>query len=154
MTISNGTLVFFKRAKTVVHGGKKKEVEFEGLGYGVFLGHVPPFMPAPPLPIVRAALGGCGYVLLDDVKEFLGEAVMADFLKQWQAKYTKLIDEIAKKAIESGAIKLVGPDGQPIKKEPPKLTALHTPKGLIPEGPPTPFLERIEQTKELLKGDE
>jgi len=113
--ITPGSVVFFKRAKSIAHGGKKKEFEFAGHGYGVILGLVPPGAPPPPIEIIIANLGAIGYGKLDDIKEFLGDEASELFQSRWQAKYMALIEAVAQKALAEGALKLVGPDGKPVK---------------------------------------
>lgn len=117
--IKNGDVVYFKRARAVLHGGKKKEMEFDGHGYGIFLGHVPDFMPPPPKEIVLSAMGAIGFVSWDDLTELVGKETVEKIIPQWQEKYTKAIDKLAKEAVDSGRLKILGPDGKPIqvKKE-------------------------------------
>lgn len=112
--ISNGTVVYFKHAKTTTTGGKKRLFEFQGLGFGIFLGHVPPLFPEPAREIIISAMGQIGYISFDDITEFAGKEMGELLIQKWTDKYTKILAELGKKALESGKIKLVGADGKPV----------------------------------------
>ena len=81
-----GDVLFFKQARR----STKRSAEtgtFKGFGFGVYLGHVPPFAKDPDQGILRRLMGSIGYVLFDDVGEFLGNEAGAECVKKFEAKY-------------------------------------------------------------------
>jgi hypothetical protein len=58
--MKNGDVVFFKVAKKGSHR-KAQSVEFKGHGFGVLLGHVPPFQKDPPPEHLIRLMGTIGF---------------------------------------------------------------------------------------------
>lgn len=114
MNFQPGDLIFFKKAKKETHR-RAAEGAFKGHGFGVMLGHVPPFGKDPePFMCVRL-MGSIGYVSFDDIGEFLGNEIGAKVLAMFEAKYYA-----AEKALEAAAeepSKLILPP----EKETPKI---------------------------------
>lgn len=84
--MKNGDVVFFKRAK---EGSARKapEVQFKGYGFGVMLGHVPPFAKDPPPEHLLRLMGTVGFVSFDDVGEMLGPESGHQLIKKFEDKY-------------------------------------------------------------------
>ena len=82
----NGDVVFFKSAKK---GSARKAPEgrFKGYGFGVLLGHVPPFQKDPPAAELLRLMGSIGFVSFDDVAEFLGNEFGAQCVTKFEDKY-------------------------------------------------------------------
>lgn len=81
-----GDVMFFKTAKKESRRNAK-EMKFKGHGFGVFLGHVPPFMPDPdPAQLIRM-MGQIGFLTFDDVATFLGDEMAAKCVKMYEDKY-------------------------------------------------------------------
>lgn len=108
-----GQVVFFKKSRA---GSARKapEVEYKGHGFGLMLGHVPPFQKDPPLEHILRILGSLGFLTFDDVGEFLGNEAGALVVKKYQEKYygeaTAEAEEAAK---PSGLILPEGIDRMP-----------------------------------------
>lgn len=92
-----GNLVFYRKAKNEPNGGSKNEIEFNGHGFGVHLGSLPYFFGSPTKDSVRAALGGIGFVLIDEIEEFLGKDARKIFIEQWIEKYELILNGNEKK---------------------------------------------------------
>lgn len=84
--MTNGDIVFFKKAKASPHR-KAPEVMFKGQGFGLLLGHCPPFAQTPPKEFVIKLIGSIGYLSFDDVVEFFGPEIGAECVKKFEAKY-------------------------------------------------------------------
>lgn len=122
-----GDAVFFKKGKKDT---KRKSIEgtFKGYGFGVFLGHVPPFQKDPPLEHLMRLMGTIGFLTFDDVGEFLGTEHAAKCVQMYEDKYYPKIE--VKKAEETTEEKqiempkelipptptLIGMDGKPLSK--------------------------------------
>ena len=100
----NGDVVFFKSAKK---GSDRKALEgrFKGYGFGVLLGHVPPFQKDPPASELLRLMGSIGFISFDDVAEFFGNETGAQCVTKFEDKYYgKVIFQL-------------GPDGKPLLDE-------------------------------------
>jgi hypothetical protein len=84
--MKNGDVVFFKNAKS---GSARNapEVQFKGMGFGVLLGHVPPFQKDPPPDQLLGMMGQIGFLSFDDVGEFLGNESGAACVAKFEDKY-------------------------------------------------------------------
>ncbi len=76
--MKNGDVVFFKMAQDSSHPRKSKKIQFKGMGFGVFLGHVPPFQKDPPPEHLLRLMG---------VAEFLGDEMGAKCVQMFEDKY-------------------------------------------------------------------
>jgi hypothetical protein len=136
--MKNGDVVFFKKAKDS-SARRAPEVMFKGHGFGILLGHVPPFAKNPPAAFVIGQLGSIGYLSFDDVIEFLGQEAGATCVAKFEDKYMpKAADPNAPELplaeqsmgpehdrredeiVTPPARKLVGINGQPISSNPPE----------------------------------
>lgn len=81
-----GDIAFFKRAKKSSLKNSP-ESQFTGYGFGVFLGHLNPFTPDPPLSILKTLMGGAGFLRFDDVIEFLGKEKGEEVIQKFTEKY-------------------------------------------------------------------
>lgn len=81
-----GNAVFFKTSQDSA-GRKAVKVQYKGYGYGIFLGHVPPFQKDPPVLVLRRQMGAIGYLTFDDVADFLGDESAAKCVATFEAKY-------------------------------------------------------------------
>lgn len=125
--MKNGDVVFFKRAKASANR-KAPEAQFKGMGFGILLGHVPPFAQSPPGAYVIGQLGSIGYLSFDDVIEFLGDEAGAACVKKFEEKYIPKLDPnqqtLPLKAApspepeEPALSGIVGLDGKPIESAP------------------------------------
>jgi hypothetical protein len=119
-----GDAVFFKKAK---NGTKRSSVEigFKGYGFGVFLGHVPPFQKDPPVEHLFRVLGTIGFLTFDNVAEFLGDEAAAKCVRLYEDKYYGKKMELVQKKQEDKQTEmppevipptpqLIGMDGKPI----------------------------------------
>ncbi len=85
--IKSGDLVYFKRAKKESKR-KSHEFEFKGLGFGVYLGALPPFGKEPDGSQIFRMMGAIGFLTFDDVAEFLGDDEHgATCVKKFEDKY-------------------------------------------------------------------
>lgn len=123
----DGDLVFFKRAKKEL-GPTGTFVEFKGHGFGVFLGHIPPDAPEPPLLFLFRKMAQIGFIKFDDVSEFLTPAQAKECVEACERKYfgqislaeaqamppaqTVVSDESTK--VARRGIGLLGPNGKPL----------------------------------------
>lgn len=91
--MKNGDLVFFKRARKT-SGPNAPEIQFDGLGFGVLLGHQPPGVVGEPSRghVIRL-LGSVGFVSFDDVIELLtreqGELLVQKFLFKYYGNHSQ-----------------------------------------------------------------
>ncbi len=128
--MKNGDVVFFKRAKGSAHR-RAPEAMFKGMGFGILLGHVPPFAQNPPAAYVIGQIGSIGYLSFDDVIEFLGDEAGATCVKKFEEKYLPKVDpaqaslplDAAPPATpdddeEAAPSGIVGLDGKPIESAP------------------------------------
>lgn len=129
--MKNGDVVFFKRAKAS-SARKTPEVQFQGHGFAVLLGHVPPFQKDPPPEHLLRLLGTIGFMSFDDVGEFFGPEIGAEAVKKFEDKYYgKPLDPNAPKQEElpletNEPSKIVDSSGAPIQAshEPPPPSLL------------------------------
>lgn len=84
--MKNGQVVYFKQVKLST-ARKAPEFGFQGHGFGVFLGHVPPFQKEPPAEHLLRAMGAIGFVTFDDVAELLGSEQGQLCVKGFEKKY-------------------------------------------------------------------
>ena len=84
--MNQGDVVYFKLAQDSSHR-KSKKITFKGMGYGVFLGHVPPFQKDPPPAHLIRQMGQIGFVTFDDVAQILGDEQAALVVKKFEEKY-------------------------------------------------------------------
>lgn len=95
----NGDFVFFKKARRSSNP-RQPEGAFKGHGFGILLGHVPPFAPDPPGEHLLRLMGSVGFLSFDDVGEFFGREMGVECVKKFEEKYypnqqpeTKLMDQ-------------------------------------------------------------
>lgn len=87
-----GEVVFFQVAKTS-SARKAPAVKFQGHGFGVLLGYVPPFQKDPPPEMLLRIMGNIGFLSFDDVGEFLGAEAGTEVVKKFEDKYYgKVVD--------------------------------------------------------------
>lgn len=119
-----GDVVFFKRCKDTA-AANGQFVEFQGHGFGVLLGMVPPFQADPPKDFVVRLLGSLGYVLLDDIQELMGEEHLKELLQKFHGKYAPTTDPAqpelplegdANQESEPPRSKLLDANGKPISE--------------------------------------
>lgn len=84
--IKNGQIVYFKRAKRTT-ARREPEIEFKGQGFGVFLGHVPPFAQEPQKTDLLRMMGTIGFMSFDDIGEFFGPLIGVEAVKKFENKY-------------------------------------------------------------------
>lgn len=84
--MKNGDVVFFKKAKRG-SGRKMPEVQFKGYGFGVMLGHVPPFAKDPPPEHLLRLMGTIGFISFDDLAEILGDEAAQKAVLAFEDKY-------------------------------------------------------------------
>jgi hypothetical protein len=127
-----GDAVFFKRAKES-SDSDAKFIEFQGHGYGVFLGQLPLHLKDPTPGILFQMMGAIGFCMFDDIVEFIGEDQAKIVLKKFEEKYCPVKTEEEMKAEMEAATrpvgsliamkqpkKLIGLDGKPIDVLPAK----------------------------------
>jgi len=85
--MKNGDVVYFKKAKHSSKIKDKTEITFKGMGFGVLLGHVPPFQKDPPASHLLKLMGTIGFLTFDDVAEFLGDEMGSKCVKAFEDKY-------------------------------------------------------------------
>ncbi len=118
-----GDIAFFRKAKRDC-GRKTPEGTFKGHGFGLFLGHVPPFAKEPPKVFIHRTLGTLGFLSFDDVTEFISEEAAAECVKKFEDKYygpvvrteaeaQKLLDTAATDLVVPEEKKILGLDGNP-----------------------------------------
>jgi hypothetical protein len=117
-----GDAVFFKQARTSTRRNGQ-EVKFKGYGFGVMLGHVPPFAGDPPIAHLFRMMGGIGFVSFDDIAKFIGDEMAQKCVEAFKDKYygnvvvpEKPIEE-AQIEVESEVVepsKIVGVNGSPL----------------------------------------
>lgn len=91
--MKNGDVVFFKKAKRS-SARKAHEEEFKGHGFGVMLGHVPPFVKDPPPEHLIRLMGTIGFVSFDDVGRLLGDEQAKLLVQKYEdAYYGKKLEE-------------------------------------------------------------
>lgn len=118
--MNNGDVVFFKKAKAS-SARKSPEVMFKGHGFGILLGHVPPFAQNPPAGYVIGQLGSIGYLSFDDVIEFLGDEAGATCVQKFEAKYLPKAPDAAQADLplhgemEPRPSGLIGLNGKPLE---------------------------------------
>lgn len=116
--VQNGDLVYFKTIQKNSRPDSMKAV-FKGMGFGMLLGEVPPFVKDPTPDQLLAIMGGYGFCLFDDIAEFLGEDVAKQVVEKHAAKYAASLQAPVEKAPIEEPSKLVGIDGTPMKESPP-----------------------------------
>jgi hypothetical protein len=121
-----GDTVFFKKAQT--KSRKNSEgCEFKGMGFGIFLGHVPPFQKDPPIEHLMRIMGTAGFLTFDDVAEFLGNEQGSECVKKFEDKYYGKTVDVKIEPAEDKQIpippelipptpQLIGMDGKPLQK--------------------------------------
>lgn len=127
MVLKMGEIVFFRRCK---RSSKRKaaEMELQGHGFGVFLGHVPPFVKDPEDWELLRMMGQAGFISFDDVRAFLGEETLKDLLTKFTKTYygrnqEELMEEAksriqaVKQLKEQKASGLVDASGKPVNTE-------------------------------------
>ncbi len=115
-----GDVCFFKQANCQP-SEFPRGVKFQGWGFGVVLGNVPPGVPAPPASHLFRLMANAGYSSFDDVIEFLGEEKGKQFVQWFEMKYFGRTSEDAAKEGAPGPEdieppKLVGLDGRPLDR--------------------------------------
>lgn len=84
---SLGDLVFFKQMQSAPAGRCSRGV-FQGFGYGVYLGHLPPQMTFKDAPNdIKCLMGQAGYISWDDCVEFLDGKQTDELFKKFKEKY-------------------------------------------------------------------
>lgn len=109
--LQNGMAVYFEECKRSPHR-KSLKLKFRGHGFGILLGVLPHFKKEVTRSQLVALMGGVGFVLLDDVADFLGDEAAATFTEKFHAKY----DEGPPNA-EPETPRIVGLDGLPREPE-------------------------------------
>jgi hypothetical protein len=125
--LKTGDAVFFKRAKES-SDPDAKFIEFQGHGFGVFLGAIPNEIHDPTPQVLFQIMGSIGFCLFDDIVEFLGEEQGRIVLKKHEEKYNPVLTEEEKAAQMKAAFrekqpviaqrptkKIIGLDGKPIE---------------------------------------
>lgn len=84
--INPGDVVYFQVVKKSA-GRKAPQFKLQGHGFGIFLGHVPPFQKDPPAHFIYSKIGAIGYISFDDVLEFLGQESLDTCMKKYEEKY-------------------------------------------------------------------
>ncbi len=84
--MKTGDVVYFKTAK---QDSKRKTplAQFKGLGFGVFLGHLPLGGKEPNGIIILRLLASIGMIKIDDIVEFLGEESGEKCITMFENKY-------------------------------------------------------------------
>ena len=90
---------------------------FRGQAFGILLGVVPQFGKDPTREQVIPLLAGVGFVLLDDVADFLGEEAAAKFTEKIHERYDQKPEEPRVVAPEKPL--LVDAKGEPLESPPP-----------------------------------
>lgn len=116
--IQNGMVVYFDKCKRAPHR-KSLELKFRGHGFGIMLGVVPEFKKEPNRETIISLLASVGFVLLDEVADFLGDEAAAKFTEEFYKKYENKPPE-EEPVIEKPPSNLVGLDGQPLAQPPEK----------------------------------
>ncbi len=112
--MKNGDIVFFKVAKPASHR-MAPLTQFKGHGFGILLGHVPPFQKDPPIEYVFRQLGVHGFLTFDDVGEFLGVEAAAECVRKFEDKYYgKAVADTNQAELPLEPSKLVDAGGAPI----------------------------------------
>jgi hypothetical protein len=108
--MKSGEIVYFKTAK---RDSKRKTplAQFKGLGFGVFLGHLPPFAKEPQVDHLHRMMGAIGFLRFDDVAEFLGDEFGETCVKKFEDKYYG--KEIPAPAPVEEPPAILDPTGQP-----------------------------------------
>lgn len=91
VNLKPGDVVFFKRAKRK-SDRKEKEIAFQGHGFGVLLGYLPPFQKDPDPAMLIRLMGSIGFMSFDDVANFLGDEFGAKCVKMFEEKYYGIPD--------------------------------------------------------------
>lgn len=84
-----GVVVYFKTFKASTRK-RSPEMKFQGYGYGILLGMVPPFVKDPDTIFVLDSLAKAGYVRLDHVQEVIGVEAAQVLCDGIQAKYDQM----------------------------------------------------------------
>lgn len=113
-----GAIVYFKRFKTSTKKGAL-EVEVQGHGAGVLLGHVAPFVPDIPEEHALRIMGEAGFVSFDDILEFLGPDQGGMVIQKFKEKYMgapkgESAIETLKRAAEQEPSRLLNAQGAPL----------------------------------------
>lgn len=82
----SGEVLFFKQAGRSTRQ-KAPMGQFQGHGFGIFLGHVPPLSPEPPSVVLSQILSTIGLLTFDDVGEFLGADAAVECVAKCSGKY-------------------------------------------------------------------
>ncbi len=114
----NGDCVFFKEAKKTSRQNSPG-VRFRGVGFGILLGHVPPFQKDPPAAELFRLMGTVGFMSFDDVGEFLGEEQAAACVKKFEEKYyvKNVIEAEEAPTPQNDQLKILDRNGEPITTE-------------------------------------
>jgi hypothetical protein len=116
-TISPGRVIYFPVCRTTSKPTAPM-MTFNGIGFGVFLGVVPPRFPEPTPAMVPQLMATIGYVAFEDVIEFLGDDAFKTVEEKFRAKYEPPAGEETAESAEPPAMpeppRLVGVDGKPI----------------------------------------
>ncbi len=123
-----GEVVYFKKATRSTKRGAL-ETAFQGHGFGVMIGAVPPFVKEPPLHVILQAFATMGYLKFDDVYEFLGKESGDLCMKKFHEKYYKIPDRAAPEGEDAGAGLNAGETGQPGAETGPQPSGLVDPAG-------------------------
>lgn len=86
LRLNHGDAVFFKKVKKASNR-KAPEIGFKGHGFGILLGHVPPFQKDPTSDQLLRHMGAIGFLSFDDVADLLGDDVGAKCLAAFEEKY-------------------------------------------------------------------
>jgi hypothetical protein len=81
-----GQVIFFRQAKMNSHR-KTPLAQFQGHGFGVFLGHVPPFAPDPRPENLLTIMATAGFTAFDDIGDLLGDEVLEVYIERLRKKY-------------------------------------------------------------------
>lgn len=99
-----GDAVFFEIAKPS-SSRKAPKIKFQGHGFGILLGHVPPFQKDPPPEHLLRLMGTIGFMSFDDVANFLGDEMAAKCVKAFEDKYYGKIEPASvEKLVEQGVL--------------------------------------------------
>lgn len=84
--INIGDIVFFKECKKELKINSIK-AKFKGHGFGVMLGAVPQGTGEPTIKQTMALIGQVGFLLFDDISEFIGIEQTEICMKKFEEKY-------------------------------------------------------------------
>lgn len=81
-----GEIVYFKECKRT-SANRAPVFQIKGHAIGVLIGEVPIFRKDPPKSLVLGLMGAAGFISLDDIVEFFGEAHLNHLVEKFQEKY-------------------------------------------------------------------